>query len=241
MAYLFDHQKKLSQEKAHAMAVNKRFHMIERPGAPDWQEHSHFREGDKESVKRVIGNESFNDFAIDAYASKDGYAIRINPLTGEKEMFVAGTHGPTELRGLGQWGLNLWDTGIAILEHPSDVLGPEFQWTTDTLTWLRGKGLDPVPWLDPWRQRTQKRLAKIAKEQGVDTIYGHSRGGALVADMDVNDGVKKVGLDAAMLLASDRDMQNFREDQLFDYIIGLGGQRNETGVNEGPKFHSVWN
>lgn len=234
-------KKKVPNEHLYAQFAQQRFKVIERPGAAPWQQHSHFMEGHKEAVKMTLQDESFENFANDAYAADHNYAIRINPLTGDKEMFIAGTHPLTSRKGVGQWLLNVWDVPVSLLEHPSDVGGPELKWTDDVIKYGREHGFDPIGWLDPWRKKATKRFETIAKREGVDVIYGHSRGGAIVADMKTRPGVKKVGLDAAMLLAGNREMQNYREEQIFDAIIGSGGQANETSIDVGPRFHSVWN
>lgn len=178
----------------------------------------------------TISAKDFEDFAKQAYASKDGYAIRINPQTGQKEMFVAGT------RHFSQWFLNVWDVPITLIEHPEELLGP-IGYPIDWLEHLGG--YDIVGWLDPWRKMKQKKLSKIAKEQGVDVLYGHSRGGAIVADMDVGPYTRKIGLDSAMVITKNKGLTNYREKEWFDVVIGATGQENKT-MDFGPKFHNVW-
>jgi hypothetical protein len=235
-------KKQSPMHTAYADAMQTPIKVIERPGAPPMQTNSNFTETGKENVKMTLENPSFITFAKDAYKAKENYAIRINPITGEKEMFIAGSHSPFTRKGVGQWALNLWDVPIALLEHPSDewFLGPEMKWADEAIKYGRDRGYDPIGWLDPWRRRSTKKFERIARDQGVDVIYGHSRGGAIVADMHVPKGTKKVGLDAAMLLAGNRAMLNYKEDQVFDEIIATSGQHNET-FDVGPKFHQVWN
>ena len=217
-----------------AQFVQQKFRLIERPGAPSWQTHSRFHAGDEEVTKSVIGASDFTQFAEDAYSSKDGYVIRRNPVTGDKEMFVAGT------RNVAQWALNIWDIPITLIEHPSQVLGPEYRWVDHVNTALeKTTGVHLISWLDPWRRRKTKHLEQVAFENKVDVIYGHSRGGAIVADMETRDGVKKVGLDAAMLITKNKDLLNLNEAEWFDSMIGTTGQHNKT-MNLGPRFHSAW-
>ena len=73
---------------------------------------------------------------------------------------------------------------------------------------------------------TSKRLSKIAKDNGVDVVVGHSRGAKLVSDMDGD--FKKLGLDGAMMLArrGRKDMMNVSQGQPFDRLIAAGGKRN---------------
>jgi hypothetical protein len=140
----------------------------------------------------------------EAYANVDGYKIEVNPVTGEKVMYIAGT------RDLGQWALNVFDIVGARVDIP--------------------------------RKRRVAQYNEIARREGVDVIYGHSRAAALVSDMDVPN-ARKVGVDGAMLLAyNDRDMVNYHEGGItgaFDELIALGGKQNYR-MNLGSHIHSVW-
>jgi len=49
----------------------------------------------------TLRNTSFDKFAQEAYKAPRGYAIRVNPSNGQKEMFVAGT------RNVFDWAANL--------------------------------------------------------------------------------------------------------------------------------------
>lgn len=187
-------------------------------------------EAEKEELKHVLGTADFSGFADEAYRNRTGYAIRNNPLTGQKEMFVAGTRTPSD------WALNALDLGISVLEKPSlfipKVAGE--RWVHA----LESTGVTKVfRYLDPVRVRQKKKLERIAKAEGVEVIYGHSRGGAIVADMQTS--ATKVGLDAAMMIASNKEMLNLQETQLFDKAIGFGGEMNEE-FDLGPKFHRSW-
>jgi len=94
---------------------------------------------------------------------------------------------------------------------------------------------------DRVRANYTKRLERIAKEHDVDVIYGHSRGGAIVADMNIP--ATKVGIDAAMLIANNTSELNLSEAGsligLFDAVIGLTGQENEH-VDLGNHMHKIW-
>lgn len=158
----------------------------------------------------------FGTFGDQAYDAERGYRIRTNPLTGEKEMFVAGT------RNAKDWLANLTE-GV----------------------WMN-TGLRQIP-IDPFRYRTRysKELSDIAKEKGVTRVFGHSRGAALVNDMQGD--FEKVGLDGAMMLAKDKNMMNltgagmFRHDPktaVFDGIIGATGKANIPTETTG--FHRVY-
>ena len=163
-----------------------------------------------------LHTKDFNNFAEDAYdpSRTDGYAIRVNPRTGENEMFVRGT---TFKRGGIEWIQNAAET------KPARYIAPN----------LRQKSLR-------WRRRHSKKLSRVARENNVEVIYGHSRGAAVVNDMDV-PGATKVGLDGAMMLAHDKSMPNYRQNQWFDKFISIGGKNNRAPKKRKYKqFHQVW-
>jgi len=96
--------------------------------------------------------------------------------------------------------------------------------------------------MDPWRYKKTRYLERIAKQEGVDVIYGHSRGAAILADMELPSNTTKVGLDGAMSIAADKDMLNLQEHGFtgfFDKVIGASGENN-VNFDLGPKLHSVW-
>lgn len=172
------------------------------------------------TLLKTISDPKFKDFAHQSYRSKHGYSLRINPSTKKKEMFVAGT------RSTGQWILNMWDLFL----YSKGILDP---------TALTSK-------LDPIRKAKEKQLSKVASENNVDIIYGHSRGGALVADMPgLSPCIQRVGLDSAMLLARNKHMVNLNEGGTgilgaFDAMIGTTGKHN-VSIDYSPyKPHSVW-
>ena len=202
--------------------MNRNWTKVQRPTTMNWADKSKMdkaKNGHYELMEVSLGQDSFDEFAKEAYDdANDGYSIRVNPLTGDKEMFIAGTKPP----GHGQWLLNVWDMPWYNMTHLTGWTGFER--------------------MDPWRYQRTKDFSRIAREQGVDVIYGHSRGGAIVADMDVPPYVTKVGLDAAMAIAADKDTLNLQEfglSGMFDKVIGLTGEEN-FNFDLGPKFHSVW-
>jgi hypothetical protein len=161
--------------------------------------------GNDAGMKTIFGASGFDAGMKEAYSQKEGYTIKVNPITGEKEMFIAGT------RDTGQWMLNVFDIVGARVDIP--------------------------------RKKRVAQYESIARAEGVDVIYGHSRAAALVSDMNV-PGATKVGVDGAMLLAyQDKGMANFHEGGptgVFDEIIAAGGKNNKR-MNLGHKIHSVWN
>lgn len=87
----------------------------------------------------------------------------------------------------------------------------------------------------PWMERAMKKYEAIARREGVSVIYGHSRGGAIVADMKFKG--DKVGLNAAMLMGHNKTMTNYRGGSMFDKVLATGGKKN---IYKRSKFHKVW-
>lgn len=167
---------------------------------------------------------SYSDYLLrkgfdEAYASSEGYAIRKNPITKENEMFVRGT------AKAGEWAQN------AVEAIPRKAYGV-----------LPGGGIAELS----FRKRKQyaKKLDDIAKKEGVKAVYGHSRGAAVISDM--NAPVKKVGVDGAMLLAKRgrRNFENYRQSQPFDWLISRGESRKSvkksTWNPRSKRFHKVY-
>lgn len=182
-------------------------------------------------LKPILGRVDFDDFVAVAYEDPEGYSIRVNPVNGETEMMVAGT------RNFRDWTSNVYDTWAVNQDVFNKSLLRKAGYSKDHIFKLEQ--------MNVWRTSAQRKYERIAKENHVDVIYGHSRGGALVADMRI-EGVEKVGLDAAMASARNKDMFNLNEggtDQgitgLFDYAIGLTGTNNHS-FNLGSAAHKVW-
>ncbi len=166
---------------------------------------------------------SFNDFAQEAYSSPRGYAIRRNPITGETEMFVAGT------RSIGDHASNFIDGANRLVEDEAERL------------WKRtGLPGQLMPHETLWRRNAVKHYNKVATEQHVDVVYGHSRGGALVSDMTVGPDVAKVGLSAATIIARNKDIWNTTSPDLFSRGIGLTGTNNTVMDIPDSNWHQTW-
>lgn len=169
--------------------------------------------------KNIIGSDHFESMFKQAYANKGkkfrdvGISYRVNPLTGKNEMFVAGSSGMLD------WVFNLTN---GIFYGAEKVVGPKLD-----AVFKRTGGFVKRPKFSGWnpdRNRQTLGIAREAKRHNVDVMYGHSRGGALVADADFSG--TKFGLDAAMLIAENTDMVNFRRPGIFDGFLGLTGKKN---------------
>lgn len=77
--------------------------------------------------------------------------------------------------------------------------------------------------------KTSQNLTKIARDEKVDVVVGHSRGGMLVAKMDI-DNSKKLSLDGAMRLApkNRRNVMNLYQKQVLDRVINRGGKNSKA-------------
>ncbi|UNI72621.1 MAG: hypothetical protein [Avonheates virus SG_61] len=166
----------------------------------------HFRETD------------FEQFAKDAYESPDTYAIRTNPQTGEKEMFVAGTQMRKKDMIAGQWIQNVADLGLKGLDNHFEKNLPE------------SMHYHPFMKADVARSNAVKKMQKAAKDNDVEVVYGHSRGAAIVSDMKLPDSTKKVGLDGAMVIAHDPDMLNIQSGSPFDKGLSLGNRKGNRTI-----------
>ena len=247
----FAHTKNLeffrNQDKRnYASAVNKQLNYISNP--------SHERKP-YGLLQKAIGNRdtqymshrlSQDDFDINmkiAYATPDGYFIRYNPETGEKEMYVAGT------RTTDQWLGNAYDALSMSLEKPVRKEYDRIMSTAGAPKWLSDGLYTPYNKSLLYRKTRgayQNKLAEAARANNVDVVYGHSRGAALVADAPFDPPVQRVGLDGAMLIADNKDMYNLYEGgsggltSYFDEVIAITGKNNET-LNLGDHIHHVWN
>lgn len=182
-------------------------------------------------LKEILQRDDFDSFVNDAYKNPEGYTIRMNPVTGEKEMFIAGT------RNMGDWGSNVIESVNAlILDNP--ILRHEYNEYVEENAYLPGALKERAfSRATGWRVRASRKYSEIAEREGVKVVYGHSRGGAIVADMDTK--ATKVGLDSATVIADNKDMLNIRERRWFDHIIGVGSKQSLVW-DKGNTFHHVW-
>lgn len=204
------------------------------------------------NAEATVRDPSFGAFAKRGQDSKHGYAIRTNPQSGKKEMYIAGS------RNVGDYASDLIDLGLyqgekwlgdvmdaSVLELYSDIATEVTGTPLPGIAAFHIFGRPSITHYDFWRKKAERNYSKIAKEEGVDTIYGYSRGGAILADMDFAG--EKVGLDSAMVIAENEDMLNLREDigvsgwtGIYDMALGIGGQDN-VSVDYHGNVHQVFN
>jgi len=166
----------------------------------------------------MASNSEIADGFEKAYKSKDGFYVQNSSDVGNT-LYVRGTAKPTE------WIQN-------ILE------GPLVPLTTNPFLKVSRLGSLLA------RKNFANKLDKVANENNVQQVYGHSRGDAVLSDMNFKG--KKVGYDGATILRRPRTKyQNYRQNQWFDKLISLGGRNNITieqarpGIGD-PSFHKVY-
>lgn len=159
-----------------------------------------------------------------AYKEKDGYYIRVDPDTQKKIMYVAGS------RSTGDWSRNAFDVfAMGINKAERKYLAKK-------------NGEIPIDFLkfDFTRNKKVQMLDSVARREGVDIAIGHSRGAALVGDMQYPN--QKIGMDGAMVINRDKTMPNYIEGGfpgIFDEIIASSG-KNNFYADQGSVFHKVW-
>lgn len=168
--------------------------------------HKFFRESDMQSFKEA------------AYASPDGYAIRVNPVTGDKEMFIAGTHSPLTKKGRHEWGMNLAMGFRKITPEWFDIFSEVGEGSFEEI------------------YRDAKAKEEIAESDGVVVVYGHSQGAAKVSWFDKTK-FKRVGLNGASFIAEGSDLMNIKGDSYFDRGISTPGKKEY--VDYKSSFHDV--
>lgn len=155
-------------------------------------------------LEQTLSTEDFASFADEAKESPKNFALRVNPVTGEKEMFIYGTPSPFAInkqKGYKEtWIENLRDSVIFGQNYVMNKAAPGVKHHLGEAFVMKGRVPEEV------------YLANIAKANDVDVIYGYSRGGAIASDLK-NYGYKGavVGLDAAMLITPNKDIINFTE------------------------------
>lgn len=113
----------------------------------------------------------------------------------------------------------------------TDSLG---NWAQNVAEGLKGTAAQEVSLIS--RYEGSDFYDEIAEREGVDVIYGHSRGAAHLTDMKYD--ATYVGIDGATSIGSKRpDMVNVIGDQAFDRIIGMG-HKNTVHVHD-RAFHNV--
>lgn len=166
-----------------------------------------------------------NKFMEDAYNNPRGYAIRVNPITGKKEMMIAGTRARGWDMSTRDWVQNVAE-GIHHAPLVEEFIGEENWEVLDMIgTYSEHK-----------RDQGSARYAEIARAEGVEVVYGHSRGAAIMSGMDGDWDM--IGIDGAAFIGHDVPYTNIvMKWNPFDRGIAMGHKGNVGVVDRG--FHNV--
>ncbi|BAJ40165.1 hypothetical protein [Protobacilladnavirus tenuis] len=177
------------------------------------------------------------EFSAAAYSAPSGVAIRVNPHTGLKEAFIAGTRGPLD------WGRNIIEGADSIVSaglHKVTNIMPKGE--------LRNKAEAAANVLEnvsvPGRiskiltRSEGEELAETFREEGVQVIYGHSRAGAILQYFPEEE-FTTIALDGANIVGHDpMSAPNFSSDDIFSRTIGIGSRKRVE--LPGRSFHKAW-
>lgn len=171
------------------------------PGQQRARDELHFNygfggRGDKKYWSDYIQQSDLHTFKKDAYESSTGYSIRVNPHTGYKEMFIAGSSDVQDwvsnaVEGLEHVGIG---THIGFLSEHEKI-------------------------------KFAERLQDIATQENVDVVYGHSRGVSIMSYMESDDQIR-IGLDGASVIGARSHYVNLDGTSFFDRVISAGHKEN---------------
>lgn len=169
--------------------------------ANDFNQHySLGKHGDPEYWENYFEQSRLNAFKNEAYERKEGYSVRTNPFTGNKELFIAGT------RSGGEWLQNI-------------IEGAEHAGLPSAAGWLSERS----------KRHYADRLEEIIEREGVTVVYGHSRGAAIMSLIN-SPGVTKVGIDGASFIGHKESYLNIIQSRsvsgLGDNLIAMGHDNN---------------
>lgn len=160
---------------------------------------------------------NMNNFKQKAYDSPGGAAIRVNPITGEKEMFIAGSRTGKDIRE----SMTLFAKSFVHAKF-----GPLSQFGQDVVA---------------EKQADAEFLIELARENGVKVVYGHSAGSVL-ASYFPQDEFKVIGINGATRLHEDRDIVNIRDNTILDMAISKRGtifSKKKDMIVEGYEYHDA--
>ena len=169
--------------------------------ANDFNQHySLGKHGDPEYWANYFEQSQLNAFKNEAYERKEGYSVRTNPFTGNKELFIAGTRSGRE------WLQNI-------------VEGAEHAGLPSAAGWLSERS----------KRHYADRLEEIIEREGITVVYGHSRGAAIMSLIS-SPGITKVGIDGASFIGDKESYLNIIQSRsvagLGDNLIAVGHHNN---------------
>lgn len=199
-----------------------------------------------------IDRSNLSMFKSQAYSNPDGLAVRVNPQTGLKELFVSGTRSPIE------WIQNVQETGQHVFESVTPLLDAKggadkarTVYTGETIA-AKSEALNPEGFILMEMMDTEASTSEFIRDQyaayidelitelNIDVVYGHSRGAATISGLKSD--VYKIGLDGAMFIAHpDSDILNISNESSFMFGFDealVGGYKNNITLKK-RAFHDV--
>lgn len=166
--------------------------------------------GSKEYWTDYMEKSELNAFKESAYNAPGGYSIRTNPYTGHKELFIRGTV------SMSDWIQNVADGSHLIGQEKVSAVSHDFT----------------QQWVD--------ELEQVIADNGIEVVYGHSRGAAVMSAIK-SPNVIKIGIDGATAIGEKGDYLNISQSLspsgLFDNLIGMGHSNTIRLKSRG--FHDV--
>lgn len=206
------------------------------------------KSGDASYWAEFLGKADFSSFRAQAYSNPDGLAIRVNPVTGDKELMIAGTRSPLE------WWQNLQETASSEFEGLERAA--EWKGTYDkaglAAEGAYGEAVDPMGAFimneagnvlgtsTEIRDQFSRYIDTVIAREHVTVVYGHSRGAATASGLQSN--VTIIGLDGAMEIAHPgSNFLNIRQPAGQGYGVDalLGGRYENSIYLKDRAFHDV--
>lgn len=235
----------------------------------EWVNKGVITEFDKYTIQLTLEQPNFKYLPMAAMQSPSGVAFRINPITGQKEMFVRGTMNPRTWTGKFEWFQNAVDTGAAVVD---DLMTANYEYERgEFLKWAKSdeSGLDlsdteyknleetvrPYEfsffrnYANPWTQDQAYQLDSIARREKPDIIYGHSKAATVIARMEYQPAVY-IALDGNMYSITNPKILNVHDDSIVDRLMNRtsmnplkwnsGFYKKHIELPQKNTFHRVW-
>ena len=195
---------------------------------------------------QYFSDAKLNDFKSAAYGDPTGLSTRFNPVNGKHELFIAGTRTGREwVQNLIEGAAHSASGVVAIAEKAVSGIGiiPELKdisMEAEQSLMLVNEGIEFTNYSEQARDAFSDRIDALIEEQGIDVVYGHSRGAAILSGL--HSDVVKIGIDGASYIGHHGDYLNIVESPdwkhgFFDNIISAGHKENLKLKQR--KFHNV--
>lgn len=195
---------------------------------------------------QYFSDAKLNDFKSAAYGDPTGLSTRFNPVNGKHELFIAGTRTGREwVQNLIEGAAHTASGFLTVAEKVVSAAGliPELKdisMETEQAIMLADEGIEFTNYSEHARDAFSEKIDALIEEEGIDVVYGHSRGAAILSGL--HSDVVKIGIDGASYIGHHGDYLNIVESPdwkhgFFDNIISAGHKENLK--LKGRKFHNV--